>query len=130
MRESCKAEDGARIALEEGLHRDNKAKCIKEEGEADLSQGKKKTIIELNEEEGKLLKDVRKEEEPIEDCKQHHDGLLVRCQREIDLLEYFLKEQECESVTTVKIEGVSQALFGTKICVICEVSYVLPSKEE
>ncbi len=42
MQENTNADDGARIALEEGLHRDSKAKCI--------------------EEEGHLLKDVKKEE--------------------------------------------------------------------
>ena len=86
-------------------------------------------ITGLNEEEGQLLKDVKKEEEPIEEYKQHHDEVLVRCQREIELLEYLLKEQEYESVTAVRKEGVSEDLIGTKICVSFQVSDVLVNRE-
>ena len=53
-------EDGARIAHEEGLQKDSKEKCVEEGGEVDLSHDKEKTIIGLNEEEGKLMKDDNK----------------------------------------------------------------------
>lgn len=84
----------------------------------------------MNDKEGQLLKEVKKAQEPIEDYKQHHDELIVRHQREIELLEYFLNEREYESVTTVKNEGVSQSLIGTEICVSCQVSDVLANREE
>jgi len=130
LRENAKVEDGPRIALEEGLQKDSNAKGVEEGSEADLSQGKNKTIIGLNEEEGHILKDIKKEEEPIEYYKQHHDEVLVRCQREIELLEYFLKEREYENVTAVRKEGESQHLIGIEICVSCKVSDVQANREE
>lgn len=74
--------------------------------------------------EGQLLKVVKEEEGNAKDYKQQSDEVLVRCQREIELLE----EQEYESVITVKNEGVSQALIETEICVSCQVSDILEEK--
>jgi len=73
MQENVNADDGARIALEEGLQRDNKIKCIEEEGEADLSQDKEKTIIELKKEED-YAKDLAKGERTFDDLSITKEG--------------------------------------------------------
>ena len=60
FQENANGEDGARIALEDGLQKYSNAKCVEEGGEAYLSQDKEKTIIGLNEEECHLTNDVKK----------------------------------------------------------------------
>lgn len=113
---------------------DSNEECIEEGVEIVLSHIEEKTVIGLNKtkltnrlsqgNEGQLLKVVKEEEGNAKDYKQQSDEVLVRCQREIELLE----EQEYESVITVKNEGVSQALIETEICVSCQVSDILEEK--
>ena len=73
MQENIDEDDGARIDLEEGLKRDNKAKCIEEEGEADLSQDKEKTITELKKED--YAKDLAKGERTSDDWLITKEGM-------------------------------------------------------
>ena len=49
-----------------------------------------------------------KEEINVEDNDQHYNEIVVRCQREIELLEYLLKEPKYESGITANEENHSQ----------------------
>ena len=74
MQENINADDEATIALEEGLQRDNKAKCIEEEGDSDLSQDKEKTITELKKEEN-YVRDLAKGERTSDDWSITKEGM-------------------------------------------------------
>jgi len=74
MQENINVDDGARIALEEGLQRDSKAKCIGEVGEVDLSKDKEETITELKKEED-YAKYLKKAENASNDWSITKEGM-------------------------------------------------------
>ena len=87
------------IEKECSQHKEN----VKEEQGTYLSHTKENPIIEMNKEEWatgdgqnddkiKLLRAGVKEEINVEDNDQHYNEIVVRRQREIELLEYLLKE--------------------------------------
>ena len=96
-------------------HKEN----VKEEDETDLSHIKEKVVIQMNREEWatgdgqnddkrQLLRAGVKEEINVEDNDQHYNEIVVRCHREIELLEYFLKETKYESGITANEKNHSQ----------------------
>ena len=95
------------VEKERSQHKEN----VKQEDETDLSHIKEKPVIEMNkvewatgdgqnDDKRQLLRAGVKEEINVEDNDQHYNEIVVRCQREIELLEYLLKEPKYESGIT------------------------------
>lgn len=121
--------------------------CVMEGDGTNLSHVETQLVIEMNivelttgynqkDDEGQPLEAVVKQERNVEDNDQHCDE---RCQREIELLEYLLKEPESGSEITFSnkkysqvqdSKGVSQILVGTKTCSSFQTNDVFAGIEE